>query len=301
MPEVTRKRTGQLLQELFRILRQNNRSLPAKLAITKVEEKFTLTKYEAGEYKSGGRRFGFIIRFATVDCVKAGWLLKSKGNWILTESGEAALDKYPDDPESFYKEACRLYNAWKKTQPGDESETPDDLPDETPTPESKTASITFEEAEEQAWDEIRKFISTRPPYEFQDMVASLLKTLGYHVTWIAPPGKDGGIDVLAWSDPLGLKPPRVKVQVKRQQAKVSVEGLRSFLAVLGDEDVGIFVCTGGFTKDAEDEARTQEKRKISLIDLERFVEMWTENYSRLEDAAKRKFPLQPIWFLAPME
>lgn len=168
-------------------------------------------------------------------------------------------------------------------------------------PESKTASITFEEAEEHAWEEIRKYVGALPPYEFQDMVAALLKALGYFVTWIAPPGKDGGIDVLAWSDPLGVKPPRVKVQVKRQQAKVSVDGLRSFLAVLGDEDVGIFVCTGGFTKDAEDEARTQEKRKIRLIDLERFVDMWTECYPRLEDAAKRKLPLQPIWFLAPME
>jgi restriction system protein len=48
-------------------------------------------------------------------------------------------------------------------------------------------------------------------------------------------------------------------------------------------------------------ARTQEKRKIRLIDLERFVEMWTECYPRLEDAAKRKLSLQPIWFLAPME
>ena len=174
-------------------------------------------------------------------------------------------------------------------------------PDATPTPEGKTANITYEEAEEHAWEEIRKYVGALPPYDFQDMVASLLKALGYHVTWIAPPGKDGGIDVLAWSDPLGVKPPRVKVQVKRQQAKVSVEGLRSFLAVLGEEDVGIFVCTGGFTKDAEDEARTQEKRKISLVDLERFVDMWTDNYPRLEDAAKRKLPLQPIWFLAPME
>jgi len=44
--------------------------------------------------------------------------------------------------------------------------------------------------------------------------------------------------------PYVTRPPRVKVQVKRQQQAVSVEGLRSFMAVLGDEDVGLFVCTG---------------------------------------------------------
>jgi restriction system protein len=298
MPEVTRKRTGQFLQELFRLLLENNRSMPAKEALAKLEQRSKLTPYEAGNYETGGRRFEKIVRFATVDCVKAGWLLKDKGTWTITDDGAAALARW-SDPEYFYKEAVKLYQAWKRAQPGDETMPVE--PDPTPTPESKSASITYEEAEEHAWDEIRAYVGSMPPYEFQDLVAALLRTLDYHVTWIAPPGKDGGVDILAWSDPLGVKPPRVKVQVKRQQTSVSVEGLRSFLAVLGEEDVGIFVCTGGFTKDARDEARTQEKRKISLIDLERFVVMWTTNYARLSDEAKRKLPLRPIWFLAPQE
>lgn len=101
-----------------------------------------------------------------------------------------------------------------------------------------------------------------PPYEFQNMVGDLLKAMGYHVAWIAPPGKDGGLDLLAWSDPLGTKTPRIKVQVKRRTDNVSVSELRSFMAVLGEDDVGLFVTAGDFTRDAESEARTQEKRKI---------------------------------------
>jgi len=81
--------------------------------------------------------------------------------------------------------------------------------------------------------------------------------MGYHVSWIAPPGKDGGMDVLAWTDPLGTKPPRIKIQVKRRKDNIAVDELRSFMAILGDDDVGLFVTTGGFTKDAQDEARTQ--------------------------------------------
>jgi restriction system protein len=107
------------------------------------------------------------------------------------------------------------------------------------------------------------------PYDFQDLVAALLRAMGYHVSWVAPPGKDQGIDIFAHPDPLGTRPPRIKVQVKRQQDAVRVEVVRSFMAVLGDEDVGLFVATGGFTKDAAEEARTQEKRRVALIDLER--------------------------------
>jgi hypothetical protein len=63
---------------------------------------------------------------------------------------------------------------------------------------------------------------------------------------------------------LGIRPPRIKVQVKRKADTVTVEGLRSFMALLNDDDVGLFVTLGGFTKDAAEEARTQEKRKVTL-------------------------------------
>jgi restriction system protein len=89
------------------------------------------------------------------------------------------------------------------------------------------------------------------------------------------------------------------VQVKRQQQAVSVDGLRSFMAVLGDEDVGLFICTGGFTKDAETEARTQEKRRVTLIGLEKLFDLWDEHYDKLTDRARRRLPLRSIRFLAP--
>jgi len=80
---------------------------------------------------------------------------------------------------------------------------------------------------------------------------------------------------------------------------VSVEGLRSFMALLSDDDIGLFVSTGGFTKDAQELSRAKERRKVTLVDLERFFDLWVEHYGKLEDAARRKFPLQPIYFLAP--
>jgi restriction system protein len=75
--------------------------------------------------------------------------------------------------------------------------------------------------------------------------------------------------------------------------------LRSFLAVLGDGDVGLFVSLGGFTRDAETEARTQEKRRVTLADAPKLFDLWTENYGRLSDEARRRLPIKPIYFLAP--
>jgi restriction system protein len=107
------------------------------------------------------------------------------------------------------------------------------------------------------------------------------------------------VDIVAWSDPLGTRPPRIKAQVKRHVNPVPVSDLRSFMAMLGEEDAGIFVTTSTFTRDAQDEARTQQDRKISLLDLERLVELWIEYYDRLDDCARRRLPLKPIHFLAP--
>jgi restriction system protein len=75
--------------------------------------------------------------------------------------------------------------------------------------------------------------------------------------------------------------------------------LNSFLALIDDGDVGLFVSTGGFTKDSEDAARRQTNRKITLIDLDRLVELWIEAYEKLGDKARQRLPLTPIYFLTP--
>ena len=302
MAEITRRRTGELLRELFNILMAAPQGLRASDALQALAARVTLSPYEADSYESGGRRFDKIVRFATVDCVKAGWLVKDKGTWTITDEGRKAHTDLKD-PEAFYRRACKLYAEWRASQPDAEVPTSPGTMTTSATDEAATAakavSVTFEEAEEQAWAEISQYLRSMNPYDFQELVADLLRAMSYHVTWVSPPGKDGGLDVLAWPDALGTKPPRIKVQVKRQQQAVSVDGLRSFMALLGDDDVGLFVCTGGFTKDAEAEARTQEKRRVRLIGLETLFDLWDEHYERLTDEARRRLPLRSIRFLAP--
>jgi restriction system protein len=299
MAEITKKRTGDLLRKLFGFLVEQPDGIQARDALKALADSVVLTPYESGTYAStGDRRFEKIVRFATVDCVKAGWMLKHKGIWMVTPEGVNALNIFSDS-EAFYKEAVRLYNVWKAGQT-QLSLVPEVAPTSIEEIEpAKETSVTFEQAEEQAWEEIEQYVLAMNPYDFQDLVSDLLKAMGYHVGWVSPPGKDGGIDIIAFNDPLGTKPPRIKVQVKRVASKVTTDSLRAFISLIGNDDVGLFVSTGGFTKDADDLARTQETRKVTLINLEKLVDLWIAHYDRLADSARRRLPLTPLYFLTP--
>ena len=297
MANVTRRRAGELIRKLFEILLAHPGGLRASEALSTLSNSVTLTEYEKGDYDTGGRRFERIVRFGTVDCVKAGWLAKDKGNWEATEAGQKAFAEFTD-PETFYREAVRLYAVWKAAREAVGAAEPPSGESEIADP-AENLSITFEQAEERAWSQIEAYLRTSDPFEFQRIVADLLKGMGYHVSWIAPPGKDGGIDIVGHTDPLGAQGPRIKVQVKRWQSKVDVDGLRSFIATINSGDVGLFVCLAGFTKDAADLARAQETRRITLLDAERLVELWIEYYGKLDDEARQRLPLTPIYFLTP--
>jgi restriction system protein len=297
MTEVTHARKGELLRGLFQVLMPYPEGMKASRALGELAKVLPLTSFEAGMYESG-RRFEKIVRFTTVKCVKAGWLVKHKGVWVVSEEGQKAYAAYPT-PEQFYREATKRYRVWDKgrqqvplTQSQEDSAEMEDA--------EQSTSITFEQAEEQAWSEIERFLKGMDPFEFQRLVADLLRGMGYFVSWIAPPGKDGGVDIIAHPDPLGTQSPRIKAQVKRySEARIARPEVQSFLSTIGDNDAGMFVCTSGFTKDAEEFARNQERRKLMLIDLERFFDLWVQFQHKLDDTARRRFPITPIYFLTP--
>jgi restriction system protein len=295
MADITRRRTGEFLRILFDLLWNKPDGLPANEILDEIPKAIKLSDYESGFFTStpNSPRYEKIVRFATIDLVKAGWLVKNKGRWYLTEEGRLAYKKY-SDPEDFYKEAVRLYQDWKRSRPKQEGLGTTEV-------EIQKISLTVEEAEEKAWDQISQFLQNMKPYDFQDLVADLLRAMGYHVSWIAPPGRDRGIDIIAYTDPLGASVPRIKVQVKHRDTPTSVEGLRAFMSVLGTDDLGLFVSSGGFTSDAKEEARTQERRKVTLLDLENLFDLWVEHYEKLTQEARQHFPLKPIYFLAPVE
>ena len=293
MAEITRERVGQITQIVMRILANSPDGLKASDVIEEARRNLPPTDFERSFYPDTQQeRYGKILRFSTIAPVKAGWIVKSKGIWFITDDGRVALKTFLE-PTALEKEARRLYKLWKTTQEPE--------PDESDLPGTSASAVaTLEVAEESAWTEISNYLQSVPPYEFQALVAALLRAMGYFVSWVSPPGKDGGLDIVAYTDPLGAKGPRIKVQVKRlRDQKVDVNGLRSFMAVLSPQDVGIFVVTSGFTSDAEREARHQENRQITLVDLQRLFELWVANYENLGAEDRQRLPLKPVYFLVP--
>jgi restriction system protein len=289
MPEITRKRHGEFIQNVLRILVKERDGLPAHAVLERLTHAMPPTPFESSDYPKhpGIRRFEKMARFATIMPVKAGWMTKAKGIWSITDEGKKVLTQF-SDPEELAREVHNLYRQWKKNQP----ETPEDEEAES------VAVSTLEEAEEEAWATIADYLRDMNPYDFQNLVAALLEAMGYHVDWVSPPGRDEGLDIVAYADPLGVKGPRIKVQVKRRGEKISFEQLGSFLSRLGDQDVGIYVSTGGFTTDAEMKARAQEKRQVMLLDLPKLFDLWVEHYARIGEIGKRLLPLKPIYYLA---
>ncbi len=289
MADIGKRRRGELLRAVFEVLAQHPDGIQAKDALAAVEQSIELTDFEKANYEgSDVRRFEKTVRFQTINAVKAGWMLKDKGVWTATEDGLAALAAF-SDPEAFMDEASKLYKEWVKEQPPQTVEGDDEE-------ESAEASITLAKAEETAWGEIRKHLHATDPYEFQQLVAGLLVGMGYHVSHVAPAGKDGGVDILAQADPLGTNGPRVKVQVKREVSKTDAKTLRAFMSVLRADDVGVFVTLGGFTSDAANEARS-ETRRITLIDASTLLDLWVQHYEQIPERDRLRLPIKPVYFL----
>jgi restriction system protein len=288
------QRNGELLRALFKIISTSPDGMPAGQALAILREAMTLKDNEQGTYKSGAPKFEKIVRFATLGPKRAGWLLKNEGTWTITQEGLDAYANFPD-PMSFHREIHRLYHLNAPTA-SEESSVADDEGSDNNSQSSEDISVSLDEALSNAKAQIREYLMKMGPYDFQDLIAGLLRAMGYHVDWVARQGPDGGIDIVAYPDDLGITSPKVKVQVKREARETTEGGLREFLSFIGEDEVGIFVSTGGFNAPAKKKAR-EERRKLTLIAADRLIELWIKYYNNLIDKDREYMPLKPVWYL----
>ena len=266
-------------------------SIPAKEIYPWVNDHVELTAWEkepAG--KMGDIRWTNSFQFYSIDYQKAGFIIKKNGTWYITPEGEKALKK---NPEEVMNIANAAYHEWRRLNPKD------DNPTEEPTDETveKDNAVNLDLLESDARDGIRKYIISKSPYEFQDLVAALLRAMGYHTPFVAPKGKDGGIDIIAYLDPLGAQTPRIKVQVKHKpETAIGASDVRALSGVLKTGDIALFVTSGTYSTDARNAASGNDKF-IRLIDGDEFIEMWQEYYDKMSDDDKNMLPLKRISFL----
>ncbi len=132
--------------------------------------------------------------------------------------------------------------------------------------------------------------------DMEFLTAGLLRAMGYHAS-VTGPGPDGGRDVEATLDALGLEHPRVVAEVKHRKGAMGAPAIRSFMAGLHGDERGLYVSTGGFSKDAKIEAM-HAPRPIRLVDIDDFVRLYVENYNNADEETRNILPLGCIWYPA---
>lgn len=294
--KITLDRMDQIVRAAFEELKSRGGRAKVTDLVTAIEPKLTLTSYERERTPHGTIRWEEKLRWYTVGSVRAGFLIKTGGEWILTEEGKKALSL---PPGQLLRTAEEKYRRWRKEVKSKEPVIDVDVP-EIESDEAEHQAI-YEQAVEKAREGIEKHIGELGPYDFQKLVAELLKAMGYYVPFIAEPGPDGGVDLEAYKDPLGTTAPRIKVQVKHREQKASVKEIRELEGLLRkDGDIGLFVSSGGFSTDAKREIRSSNKH-IETMDLDRLVDLWQGHYDKISERGKALLPLVKVFFIAPTE
>jgi len=165
------------------------------------------------------------------------------------------------------------------------------------TAQEATAEETAEETIKEdmiqkAHEFIKDKVSALNWDEMQKLVAGILKSMGYNYR-ISPPGSDRGKDIIASPDGLGLLDPRIVVQVKHRVGQVGAPEIRSFIGALRTGHKGLFVSTGGFSKEARYEA-DRSNVPLTLVDLDELVNLIIQYYDSFTTETRVLIPLTKI-------
>ncbi|MGB3546918.1 MAG: restriction endonuclease [Saprospiraceae bacterium] len=148
--------------------------------------------------------------------------------------------------------------------------------------------------ENSASEFIKDKLATLQWDEMQELFAGILRAMGYR-TIVSPPGPDRGKDIIASPDGLGLQNPRIRVEVKHRDKTMGANEIRSFVGGLRSYDRGIYVSTGGFTKEAKYETERAEI-PITLVDLDLLVILVINNYENFDPDTRALVPLKKIYW-----
>ena len=130
--------------------------------------------------------------------------------------------------------------------------------------------------------------------EMQELVAGVLRGMGYKTT-ISPKGPDRGQDIKASPDGLGLEEPRIIVEVKHRSSQMGRKEITSFTGGLRQGNKGLYVSTGGFSKEAQYEAE-RSTIPTTMIDLDMLVTLIIQYYDNFDAETRTLIPLMKIYW-----
>lgn len=139
---------------------------------------------------------------------------------------------------------------------------------------------------------LKHLLSDLTPEEFEHFTADLLRAMGYQARVTQFSG-DGGVDVIAHRDPLGIEPPLIKVQCKHVSNPMSRPDVQRLIGTLSTGELGLFVTLGSYTRDATSLER--EKQNVRLLGGNDVVRLTLEHYEDLQERWRSKLPLRRVY------
>jgi restriction system protein len=162
--------------------------------------------------------------------------------------------------------------------------------------EDEVVSNPLRDMEMIAFEGIKDRINRLDWDEMQNLVAGVLRSMGYK-TQVSPAGADRGKDIIASPDGFGFENPRIIVEVKHRREQMSSQQIRSFIGGRHKDDRGLYVSTGGFSKDARYEA-DRSTIPLTLWTLDDLVRALVENYEQVDIETKLLVPLKKTYLPA---
>ena len=133
----------------------------------------------------------------------------------------------------------------------------------------------------------------------QELVAGILRAMNYK-TQVSPPGSDLGRDILASPDGFGFEQPRIVVEVKHRKGTIGSQEVRSFVGGRHKDDRGLYVSTGGFTKDARYEA-DRSSVPLTLWTLDELTKALLDNYEQTDSRTRALVTLRTFYAPADLD
>lgn len=194
------------------------------------------------------------LMWARTDLKNYGAILNSKqGVWALTTKGTKLLNSRKINPIEI------------KNFLGDLKRSQNVKPDK-------------EEREIVDWKEqITNILYNLDPYAFEKLAQRLLRECGFSDVEVTKKSGDGGIDGTGKLRINGIFSFNVAFQCKRYKGQVGSPQIRDFRGSLGTNiEKGILITTGTFTREAKEEASSEGKRLIDLMDGEELIKKLAE-------------------------
>ena len=171
------------------------------------------------------------------------------------------------------------------------------LSDEFPVVTERIEENDIADAGEDVIEKAREFVKdTLQNLNWNDMeqlVAGLLRAMGYRAT-VSPVGPDRGRGIIASPDGLGLEDPRIVVEVKHRKGTIGAPEVRAFVGGLRRAK-GVYVSTGGFTREAQYEADRSET-PLTLVDIDALARLVEQYYDQFDNDARAILPLRKVYW-----